>query len=171
MEIQAWTTHGIALPVEEWKDRIVLPVDAVVDEGAEAYVYRQNGNHFDRMPVHVEYRDRDNWASGAIPIPTHPPLPIFLGIAIQSPFPFFRDAASGLSTPGMIRRPTIAMCPLMPQHNLIREVHLVEECVIHHQDIAFLAPKPGAAEQEWERRVVRHVKPSAPEFMPISANL
>lgn len=50
----------LRVPVEEWKDRIVLPVDAVVDEGAEAYVYRQNGSHFDRVPVHVEYRDREN---------------------------------------------------------------------------------------------------------------
>jgi len=46
------------VPVERWTDRIVLPVEAVVDEGAEMYVYRQNGDHFDRVPVHVEYRDR-----------------------------------------------------------------------------------------------------------------
>ena len=50
----------LRVPVEEWKDRIVLPVDAVVDEGAEMYVYRQNGDHFDRVPVHVEYRDRND---------------------------------------------------------------------------------------------------------------
>jgi hypothetical protein len=24
------------------------------------YVYRQNGDHFDRVPVHVLYRDRDS---------------------------------------------------------------------------------------------------------------
>ena len=24
------------------------------------YVYRQNGDHFDRVPVHVKYRDRDS---------------------------------------------------------------------------------------------------------------
>jgi multidrug efflux pump subunit AcrA (membrane-fusion protein) len=47
------------VPVERWTDRIVLPVDAMVDEGAETYVYRQNGDHFDRVSVHVEYRDRD----------------------------------------------------------------------------------------------------------------
>ena len=45
-------------PVEHWEDRIVLPVDAVVVEGAETYVYRQYGDHFDRVPVHIEYRDR-----------------------------------------------------------------------------------------------------------------
>lgn len=50
----------LRVPVEKWEDRIVLPVDAVVEEGAEAYVYRQNGDHFDRVPVHVEYRDRDS---------------------------------------------------------------------------------------------------------------
>lgn len=48
------------VPVERWTDRIVLPVDAVVEEGAEMYVYRQNGDHFDRIPVHVEYRDRNS---------------------------------------------------------------------------------------------------------------
>ena len=48
----------LRVPVERWTERIVLPVDAVVDEGAEMYVYRQNGDHFDRVPIHVEYRDR-----------------------------------------------------------------------------------------------------------------
>ncbi len=51
---------NLRVPVERWTERIVLPVDAVVDEGAEMYVYRQNGDHFDRVPVHVEYRDRDS---------------------------------------------------------------------------------------------------------------
>ena len=37
----------------------MLPIDAIVEEGAEIYVYRQSGDHFDRVPVHVEYRDRD----------------------------------------------------------------------------------------------------------------
>jgi multidrug efflux pump subunit AcrA (membrane-fusion protein) len=50
----------LRVPVERWTDRIVLPVDALVEEGAEAYAYRQNGDHFDRVPVHVEYRDRDS---------------------------------------------------------------------------------------------------------------
>lgn len=48
----------LRVPVEEWEDSIVLPVQAVVDEGAEAYVYRQNGQHFDQVPVTVAYRDR-----------------------------------------------------------------------------------------------------------------
>ncbi|MEX0642455.1 MAG: efflux RND transporter periplasmic adaptor subunit [Pirellulales bacterium] len=49
----------LRVPVEEWNERIVLPVESTVDEGAEAYVYRQNGDHFDRVPIHVEYRDRN----------------------------------------------------------------------------------------------------------------
>ncbi|MHB8898950.1 MAG: efflux RND transporter periplasmic adaptor subunit [Thermoguttaceae bacterium] len=49
----------IRVPVEQWKDRIVLPVEAVAQDGAEAYVFEANDDHFDRRPVHVEYRDRD----------------------------------------------------------------------------------------------------------------
>ena len=48
----------LLVPVEEWADRIVLPVDAVAQEGAEYFVFQENGDHFDRRPVHVEYRDQ-----------------------------------------------------------------------------------------------------------------
>ncbi len=48
----------LRVPVEQWKDRIVLPVDAVAQEGAETFVFLQNGDHFDRRPVHVEYQDQ-----------------------------------------------------------------------------------------------------------------
>ncbi|GAA4436164.1 efflux RND transporter periplasmic adaptor subunit [Bremerella cremea] len=48
------------VPVEKWEDEIVVPVDAIVEEGAEKYVYQQNGDHFDRVPVHVKYRDQSN---------------------------------------------------------------------------------------------------------------
>ena len=48
----------LRVPVEQWEKRIVLPVEAVVDEGAETYIYQQNGDHFDRVSVHVEYRDQ-----------------------------------------------------------------------------------------------------------------
>jgi hypothetical protein len=48
----------LAVPVEEWVDQLVLPVDAVAQEGAEFYVFLQNGSHFDRKPVHVKYRDQ-----------------------------------------------------------------------------------------------------------------
>jgi multidrug efflux pump subunit AcrA (membrane-fusion protein) len=50
----------LQVPEERWSDRIVLPVDAVVEEGAEMYVYRQNGSLFERVPIHVEYRDRQS---------------------------------------------------------------------------------------------------------------
>lgn len=55
----------IRVPVEQWKDRIVLPIDAVAYEGNEAFVFQANGDHFDRRPVHVEYRDQA-WAVIAI---------------------------------------------------------------------------------------------------------
>lgn len=49
----------IRIPVERWDNRIVLPVEAVAQEGAEVYVFEANDDHFDRRPVHVEYRDQD----------------------------------------------------------------------------------------------------------------
>lgn len=48
----------LRVPVESWQDRIVLPVEATVIESAEAFVYRRNGDHFDRTSVHVEHRDQ-----------------------------------------------------------------------------------------------------------------
>jgi hypothetical protein len=48
----------LRVPFEKWNEQIVLPVEAIIDEGAEAYSYRQNGDRFERVPVHVEYRDR-----------------------------------------------------------------------------------------------------------------
>lgn len=48
----------LCVPVELWPERIVLPVSALVEEGAEAFVYERNGDHFDRVAVHVEYRDQ-----------------------------------------------------------------------------------------------------------------
>ncbi|MEM6467984.1 MAG: efflux RND transporter periplasmic adaptor subunit [Planctomycetota bacterium] len=48
----------LCVPVEEWPEQIVLPVDAVAREGAESFVFQQNGDHFDRVPVHVKYRDQ-----------------------------------------------------------------------------------------------------------------
>lgn len=50
----------LKVPVERWSQRMVLPVDAVVDEGPETYVYRQNGDRFDRVAVHAEYRDQES---------------------------------------------------------------------------------------------------------------
>lgn len=50
----------LTVPVEQWKDRVVLPIEAVAQDGVETYVFSPNGDHFDRRPVHVEYRDRIN---------------------------------------------------------------------------------------------------------------
>jgi multidrug efflux pump subunit AcrA (membrane-fusion protein) len=48
----------LEVPIEEWPNEIVLPVEAVTKEGAEFYAFHQNGNHFDRVAVHVKYRDQ-----------------------------------------------------------------------------------------------------------------
>ena len=50
----------LQIPVDEWKDQIVLPVDAVAQEGAEYFVFQQNGRTFERIPVHVMYRDQSS---------------------------------------------------------------------------------------------------------------
>jgi cobalt-zinc-cadmium efflux system membrane fusion protein len=48
------------IPVEEFKDSFVLPAGAIVREGPEAYVFRQNGDLFDRRPVRLLHEDRLN---------------------------------------------------------------------------------------------------------------
>ena len=48
----------LLVPVERWANRIVLPRDAVVQDGAESYVFEKNDGHFDRRSVRVEYRDQ-----------------------------------------------------------------------------------------------------------------
>ncbi len=48
------------VPVELWDECIVLPVEAVVEEGAESFVYRQDGDHFNRTPVTVVHRDHES---------------------------------------------------------------------------------------------------------------
>jgi len=47
----------LLVPVEEWEHQIVLPVEAIAREGAESFVFQQNGDHFDRVSVRVAYRD------------------------------------------------------------------------------------------------------------------
>lgn len=47
----------LVIPVEVWEEQIVLPADAVAEEGPESYVFLQNGDHFNRVPVHVKHRD------------------------------------------------------------------------------------------------------------------
>ena len=48
----------LSVPVEELEGVIVLPAAAVVREGPEAYVFRQNGDLFNRLPVHVLRQNR-----------------------------------------------------------------------------------------------------------------
>jgi hypothetical protein len=47
----------LGAPVEEFEDVFVLPLAAIVREGAEVYIFRQNGEVFERRPVHVVYED------------------------------------------------------------------------------------------------------------------
>jgi biotin carboxyl carrier protein len=48
----------LLVPVEQFKDVFVLPLEAVAREGLEAYVFRANGDAFDRRAVHIIYEDR-----------------------------------------------------------------------------------------------------------------
>ncbi len=41
------------------KNKIVLPADAVVIDGPNAFVFEQNGDNFDRLDVQVLYRDKN----------------------------------------------------------------------------------------------------------------
>ncbi|KAA5544542.1 efflux RND transporter periplasmic adaptor subunit [Roseiconus nitratireducens] len=50
----------IHVPVEKMTDVFVMPADAVVSEGPESYVFRQNGDLFNQISVHVLHRDRRN---------------------------------------------------------------------------------------------------------------
>jgi len=50
----------VRVPVEEWADQIVLPLEAAEKEGAEWFVFVQNGDQFERIQVHVKYRDQAN---------------------------------------------------------------------------------------------------------------
>lgn len=48
----------LQIPVETLPNRIVLPADAVAQDGAETYVFTPNGDKFERRTVHVEFRDQ-----------------------------------------------------------------------------------------------------------------
>ncbi|TWU39410.1 efflux RND transporter periplasmic adaptor subunit [Novipirellula artificiosorum] len=50
----------LQIPVEQWENEIVVPVDAVVKDGADWFVFQQNGNRFDRIAVHVKHRDQNS---------------------------------------------------------------------------------------------------------------
>lgn len=48
----------LEIPVETLANRIVLPLEAIAQDGAETYVFTPNGDLLERRPVHVEYRDQ-----------------------------------------------------------------------------------------------------------------
>ena len=48
------------VPVEKYENVFVLPSAAVVREGPEAYVFRQNGDLFKQFSVHVLHEDRQS---------------------------------------------------------------------------------------------------------------
>src|SRR5262249_14154068 len=48
----------IQVRVEELSNVFVLPADAIVRDGADAFLFTQNVNTFERVPVHVVYHDR-----------------------------------------------------------------------------------------------------------------
>ena len=49
----------LRVPVEVLPNQIVLPLDAVANEGAESFVFQRKGKQrFDRIPVHVLHRDQ-----------------------------------------------------------------------------------------------------------------
>jgi len=50
----------LEIPVEQFTEVFVLPREAVVREGPEVFVFRQNGDFFERKPVHVLHEDRQN---------------------------------------------------------------------------------------------------------------
>ncbi len=52
----------VRLPVARIDNAIVVPKDAVAEEGSERYLFVENGDHFDRIPVAVVARDSINVA-------------------------------------------------------------------------------------------------------------
>jgi hypothetical protein len=49
----------LRIPVQKWESQIVLPAEAVVRSGPEAFLFQQNGRLFVRRPVHIRYSDTD----------------------------------------------------------------------------------------------------------------
>jgi hypothetical protein len=50
----------LGVPIQDFDNVFVFPVAAIVREGAEAYVFRQNGDMFERKPVHIVFEDSAN---------------------------------------------------------------------------------------------------------------
>ena len=49
---------NILVPVEKFENVLVFPSEAVAIDGPEAFVFQQNGDLFNRLPVQVIHRDR-----------------------------------------------------------------------------------------------------------------
>lgn len=47
----------LRLPVSRFENAIVVPKDAVAEEGLNRFVFVENGDHFDRVPVEILARD------------------------------------------------------------------------------------------------------------------
>jgi hypothetical protein len=47
----------LSIPVEKLIKRIVLPAEAVIQEGADAYVFRANGKQLERVAIVLEHLD------------------------------------------------------------------------------------------------------------------
>jgi len=63
----------INVRVDRLDNVFVLPADAVAREGAEAFIFTQNANTFERKSVHVLYQDRDHAViANDGTIPTYP---------------------------------------------------------------------------------------------------
>ncbi len=52
----------VRLPVSRIDSAVVVPKDAVAEEGSERYLFVDNGDHFDRVSVEVIARDSINVA-------------------------------------------------------------------------------------------------------------
>jgi membrane fusion protein, heavy metal efflux system len=50
----------LGVPVDQWVEQIVLPIDAVVRDGVESFVFQQNGDRFNRIAVHEKHRDQSH---------------------------------------------------------------------------------------------------------------
>ena len=51
----------LQVPVEEWPNQIVLPLDAVAQDGVESFVFQRTGKgRFHRVAVHVIHRDQSS---------------------------------------------------------------------------------------------------------------
>jgi cobalt-zinc-cadmium efflux system membrane fusion protein len=48
----------VHIPVQKFENVYAFPADAVIQDGPDAYVFRENGEAFQRHPVHVRYADR-----------------------------------------------------------------------------------------------------------------